>query len=64
MKHVAILRNGGTVDITLPLKAAPAYFDPGKWRVDQNGVLLNLEHVAAITGQVDIAPYSSEADRG
>lgn len=56
MKHVAILRGGGRVDITLPLKAAPAYFDPSMWRVDQNGVLLNLEHLAAIVGAPEPQP--------
>jgi hypothetical protein len=52
LKHVAILRSGGRVDITLPLKPSGLPYLPETqgWRVDQNGVLINLEHVAAIVG--------------
>ncbi len=60
MKHVAILRSGGRMEITLPLKptngmagiAEHHSSNPSTWmwREDQNGVLINLEHVAAIVG--------------
>ncbi len=55
LKHVAILRSGGRVYITLPLKPSdlPYLADTltgSRWRVDQNGVLINLAHVAAIVG--------------
>ncbi len=60
MKHVAILRSGGQVEITLPLKPTSGMAglaehhraDPAAWpwREDQNGVLINLDHVAAIVG--------------
>ncbi len=52
LKHVAILRSGGRVDITLPLKPSGLPYLPETqgWRVDQNGVLINLECVAAIVG--------------
>ncbi len=59
LKHVAILRSGGRVEITLPLMALPWGMErsqqtlgpaPESWREDQNGVLINLAEVAAIVG--------------
>lgn len=60
MKHIAILRSGGKVEITLPLHNPDpkSRFLPGEWRQDQHGVLINLAEVAAIVGVSDSAPNS------
>lgn len=55
MKHIAILRSGGKVEITLPLRPIAAHeglalAEPNRWRWDENGILINLAEVAAIVG--------------
>ncbi len=63
MKHIAILRSGGQVEITLPLKPISSpMLPPHEWREDQNGILINLAEVAAIVGVSDSAPNPSEVD--
>ncbi len=62
MKHWALLTSGGRIEIELPLeplefseRGPTAIALAGKqwnhWRKDQNGILINLRNVAAITGQ-------------
>lgn len=50
VKAIAHLRGGGTVDIALPLSevSLDGYTDT-LWREDANGVMLNMEHIQAIT---------------
>lgn len=49
MKRIARLSTGGELEITLPLIPAGDEF-PAFWRLDQNGLLINLHQVISISG--------------
>jgi hypothetical protein len=59
MKYIAHLASGGTVDLELPETRAQRLYDMS-WLVDDNGVMVNMEHCAALVP--DLTPASIEID--
>jgi hypothetical protein len=56
MKYIAHLVSGGTVELELP-DDNPNLFDDQLWLVDDNGVMVNMTHCAALVP--DLTPASS-----